>query len=182
MAQYIQHPALQGMEMGNRASSQRMNIYGQAVAQAADAINRQAAADQAYENELMKYQALMEAKRNPLTGAYEADGAPPVNFAKEALANLRMRQMGQAGIGWSGERLPGTIPLTGAAYGAFVPTEGWEERRPQGSQPITPEIMTQIARGGMPVQPGTPIMETTNNAPFPRPTKKARQAGFQFGE
>lgn len=181
MAQYIQHPALQGMEMGNRASSQRMNIYGQAVAQAADAINRQAAADQAYENELMKYHALMEAKINPITGG-ALTGDAPDNFAKEALANLRVRQMGQAGIGWSGLRLPGTVPLTGAAYGAFVPTEGWEERRPQGSQAITPEIMMQIARGGMPVQPGTPIAETTNNAPFPRPTKKARQAGFQFGE
>lgn len=44
MAQYIQHPALQGMEMGNRASQQRMNIYAQAVAEAASTINKEAAA------------------------------------------------------------------------------------------------------------------------------------------
>lgn len=44
MAQYIPHPALQGMEMGNRASQQRMNIYAQAVAEAASTINKEAAA------------------------------------------------------------------------------------------------------------------------------------------
>lgn len=181
MPQYIEHPALMGMRMGNQASMQRMNQYGQAVNQAAETINRQTLADQAYENELLKYQALMEAKRNPMTGAYETTSTVPVDFAQTPLMSLRLRQMGQAGIGWSGERLPGTVPMTGASYSAFVPTEKWLQSRPAGSKAITPEIMAMIASGGMPVQAGAPIMMTTNNAPLPVPPQKPRQVGFTLG-
>ena len=65
MAQYIPHPALQGMEMGNRASQQRMNIYAQAVAEAASTINREAAARAQAARDIAKMTGLIQGGFGP---------------------------------------------------------------------------------------------------------------------
>lgn len=65
MAQYIQHPALQGMEMGNRASQQRMNIYAQAVAEAASTINKEAAARAQAARDIAKMTGLVQGGFTP---------------------------------------------------------------------------------------------------------------------
>lgn len=167
MAQYIPHPALQGMEMGNRASQQRMNIYAQAVAHAADAINKQAAADAAFENRLLEMQALGGQAVSSDGSVRAASGTPPQNFAPEAWKMLMLRKMSRAGIGWDGKRIPGTVPLTGAGETPFVPNEYWYQMR---GRLLTPEDMTNIVRGNAPMQVGTTAIETTNNRPFPTPT------------
>jgi hypothetical protein len=77
MAQYIQHPALIGAQMAGDLTKQRMNLVGQGVTQAVDALNRQAAADAAATTKMMEYQSLMRAQRNPTTGAYESGAALP---------------------------------------------------------------------------------------------------------
>lgn len=53
MPQYIQHPALMGAQMADEMSRQRMNLWGQAIAQSADAMNKEVAAENAAERQAL---------------------------------------------------------------------------------------------------------------------------------
>lgn len=76
MPQYIQHPALMGAQMADDLSKQRMNLVGQGIVQATDAINKQAAMDAAAELDLARTGALINAGFSPsgtwMEGKYKA--------------------------------------------------------------------------------------------------------------
>lgn len=135
MAQYIPHPALQGMEMGNRASLQRMNIYGQAIAQAVDALNKQAAADAQAEIDLLAKIGAMQSGINTVTGLPQTYKAPELEAYKAALTQLQRRKFGRAAIDPTQpvdlpERYVG-VPTSPSAEtppaltGGMIAKEGW---------------------------------------------------------
>lgn len=53
MPQYIQHPALMGAQMADEMSRQRLNLWGQAIALSADAMNKEVAAENAAERQAL---------------------------------------------------------------------------------------------------------------------------------
>jgi hypothetical protein len=98
MANYIQHPALLGAQMAGDLTKQRMNLIGQGVTQAVDALNKQAAADTAFENELLKYQSLINARINPAGGAFPDYIGPQPEFAPQAREAIMQRRASMLGV------------------------------------------------------------------------------------
>lgn len=85
MAQYIEHPALRGMEMGNQRSAQRTNLWGQAITQYVDALNKAAMADRAQAYDSMRRQAEIAAG----VGLPEkADAAKALEASKSYFKNI----------------------------------------------------------------------------------------------
>lgn len=78
MPQYIEHPALLGARMADDLSKQRMNLVGQGISQAADALNRQAAADAQAVTDMLQAYSFMRAKRNPKTGEVEKEAVEAI--------------------------------------------------------------------------------------------------------
>lgn len=68
MAQYIEHPALLGMRMGNQASQQRMQGYQQAVDRNTVAQLQAAQDSQKRAYDLAKYRDFLNAGINPISG------------------------------------------------------------------------------------------------------------------
>jgi hypothetical protein len=77
MPQYIQNPALIGAQMADDLSKQRMNLVGQAVVQATDAINKQTAIDAAAQLDLARTGALLKAGISPTGNALPETYSPP---------------------------------------------------------------------------------------------------------
>lgn len=68
MAQYIEHPALLGMRMGNQASQQRMQGYQQAVDRNTVAQIQAASQSQQRAYDLAKWRDFLKANINPISG------------------------------------------------------------------------------------------------------------------
>lgn len=141
MAQYIEHPALRGMEMGNRASLQRMNIYAQAVAQATEALNKAAAERQNQWYQLQRERDLMKAGINPRS--YERTPYAPDTYGLDLEQTLVGQQAAAEGINpQTGRRYQ--APQTGAGEVPFAPSA--ELQGEQRYQAIGPAQMQEITR------------------------------------
>lgn len=144
MAQYIEHPALRGIEMGNRASQQRMNIYGQAVSQATEALNKAAAERQRQWYQLQQDRAALKAGLTPRT--YQPLGVkPPLDYGLDFEQALLSQQFGAEGVN------PQTLgrygaPQTGAGEVPFTPSKEAQMPAPVGFgyKAIGPSEMEKI--------------------------------------
>ena len=102
MPQYIQHPALIGAQMADDLSKQRMNLVGQGIVQATDAINKQTALDAAAQLDLARTGALINAGFSP-SGTRLPSGYTPTNAKwDEAMKKmLAERAAARAGVDYT---------------------------------------------------------------------------------
>lgn len=131
MPQYIQHPALMGAQMADDLSKQRMNLVGQGVAQATDALNKQAAADAAATAKMMEYYSMMRTQRNPITGAYELGASLPSQDWMNNFNQMILERQAARG-GYNPMLKPGT---PGWYTGAPILTPAAEAPIPSGTYP-----------------------------------------------
>jgi len=117
-----------GAQMAGDLTKQRMNLVGQGVTQAVDALNRQAAADAASMDKLMQYQSLIKANINPLTMQNYAQGtAPSLDFMKNFIEYDMLKKAARGG--YNPTKVPGT--------------PGWYTGAPN----LTPAAETPIVSG-----------------------------------
>lgn len=171
MPQYIQNPSLIGAQMADDLSKQRMNLVGQSITQATDALNKQAALDAAAQTEMAQAQAFMKANRNPRTGAYEENAAAPnFDWDMQFRKLLASRAAARAGIDPTvsptspAYRIgPSYTPIAESVYnmtgvpgfygaGANAPT--FQQILTQGRQPLTAGQADYLRLQGYPVGKG----------------------------
>jgi hypothetical protein len=176
MPQYIQNPSLIGAQMADDLSKQRMNLVGQGISQAVDALNKQAALDAAAQTEMAQAQAFMKANRNPRTGAYEETAtAPNYDWDTQFKKLLASRAAARAGVNPSvaptspAYRIgPSYTPIAESVYnmtgvpnfygtGKDAPT--FEQILMQGRRPASAPQLENLQLRGYPVGAGPNLWE-----------------------
>lgn len=158
MAQYIEHPALLGMRMGNQASQQRMQGYQQAVDRNTVA-QLQAAQlrDQRMYDLMRERDALKSGQPVVRDGRVVVPaGTPPTNYGldveeyllrQQAAAQNRNPQIDVGETGWSyGPNVAPSIDVP------FQPSVQLQQPLPAGPgvRPVRPSDWQQISRGEVP--------------------------------
>lgn len=100
MPQYIQHPALVGAQMADEMSRQRMNLYGQAVAQAAGAEYAETAAQNAAERKALYNLDMINMGLNPETGQ-PLQARPKTVAYPQTLGRIQQNRAAELGINLS---------------------------------------------------------------------------------
>lgn len=177
MPQYIQNPSLIGAQMADDLSKQRMNLVGQGISQAVEALNKQAALDTAAEYEAMKMQGMVEAGFTP-TGAERTATFGPLPQMFPALRqqiayNRAARGMFDPTLSPESSKYRLGYPIAPAAEGRSVDVPGMAKLTPaQVVQQYKTALTDEQKRAlGMPVpepNAGAPWYENWWNTIFPR--------------
>lgn len=97
MPQYILHPALMGAQMADEMSRQRMNLYGEKIAQAAKAKYDETAAQNAAERQALYEKDMISMGLNPRTGE-KLQAKPDAVAYPSVLQNVLLQRFAQLGI------------------------------------------------------------------------------------
>lgn len=171
MPQYIENPSLMGARMADQMSQQRMNLVGQAISQASDALNKQAAADAQAQMDILQQLSLLKAGYNPRSGRYEGDQArtAAVGFGDPVMQVIALRNAARGG--YDPTKLPtdpmyrigprmtpvAQAPIVGE-FGMF-PAMGIGQELMRGRERATPYQQSRLMREGIISEPLSPFQQ-----------------------